>query len=66
MLVEGCGTEEALQRILKLRQEVLKVSLISKASSTSKIQISQFLTLLIASIKCIHAVFIRKLNIICY
>lgn len=62
MLVEGCGSAEALSRVLQLRHAALMAALAPRPSATAKAQISQFTTLMVASLNIIHAIFVGKFN----
>ncbi|KAK7076327.1 hypothetical protein SK128_000859 [Halocaridina rubra] len=57
MLVEGCNSSELLSRVLQLRHSSLILAVASRPSAIAKAQISQFVTLIVASLKIIHAIF---------
>ena len=60
MLVEGCDNSDALNRTLNLRKEALRSCLVVRPSVSSRVQISEFVSLLIASVRCINFVFSCK------
>ncbi|XP_042883132.1 conserved oligomeric Golgi complex subunit 1-like [Penaeus japonicus] len=57
MLVEGCTSTNALSRVLQLRHGALMSAVTPKPSATAKAQISQFVTLFLATLNIIHAIF---------
>lgn len=60
MLVEGCTSTNALSRVLQLRHGALMSAVTPKPSATAKAQISQFVTLFLATLNIIHAIFGSK------
>ncbi|XP_068241902.1 conserved oligomeric Golgi complex subunit 1-like [Palaemon carinicauda] len=60
MLVEGCSSKELLSRVLQLRHSSLMAVVTPKPSAIAKAQISQFVTLFVASLNIIYAIFAEE------